>query len=72
MSRFSEDELRWVEQRRLAASALEEMRAKDLRTMTDAEAREILRRLMSHAPPVREERRYSGLVEQQRLFHSKR
>lgn len=72
MSHFSKEELRWVEQWRFAATALDEMRATELRTLTDAEARTILRRLMSQPHPLRDAVPDSGLVEQQRLFHSKR
>lgn len=72
VSRFSEEELSWVEQWRFAATALDEMRATELRTLTDAQAREILRRLMSSPRPLGEAAADSGLVEQQRLFHSKR
>lgn len=71
MSHFSDDELRWVEQWRYAAIALEELRGQELRALTDAEARIILRQVMSTPGPDASSSHTSGLVEQQRLFHSK-
>ncbi|MGH8906535.1 MAG: hypothetical protein ACRD0K_08465 [Egibacteraceae bacterium] len=71
MSRCSDDERRWMEQWRYAAAALEDMRREELRTLTDHEARVILRRLLSGPAPRSPRRGLSGLVEQQRLFHVK-
>lgn len=60
-----------MEQWRYAAIALEDMRRESLRSLTDDEARVILRRLLSGSGHRSPRRGVSGLVEQQRLFHAK-
>lgn len=62
---------RWVDRWRRAGPALEQQRRRELRDMTDKEARAAIDAalslaLSSYIPPKRQ--RYSGLVEQQALF----
>lgn len=67
----TEDELRWIEQWRYAATALEQFREQDLRALTNEQARMILRQIMAGTKPDRSSSTTSGLIEQQRILHSK-
>lgn len=58
----------WREQYRATTEALEAVRVQELAAMTDGRAREIIRSL-SAAEVWRERPDWSGLVEQQALFH---
>lgn len=64
----------WMAQWRGAAVALAEQRARELRALTEEDARAAIMALLdlgaSHIPP--ESERTSGLVIQQALFHRKR
>lgn len=65
MAKFSEDELRWMEQWQYAAAALDGVRRQELRALTDQEA------IMStHVGPAVESTT-SGLIVQQRIFRSR-
>ena len=65
----------WMAQRRAAGPQLLEVRRRELRSLTDEEAlraSEILLSVASGTPCSAERLRYSGLVDQQALFHSRR
>ena len=67
-----EDKKAWQAKHRAAMEALERIEARELMAMTDEEA---LRRLLSLRvvePVWRERPDWSGLVEQQALFHRKK
>jgi hypothetical protein len=71
----SEMELRWMEQWRRAAVALEEQRRAELQAMSDQDALAASEALLSMAQviPLKSERiTDSGLVQQQALFHRRR
>lgn len=48
--------------------AMERLRVQELMSMTDEEALRQMKLLLTAEPPWREDRKTSGLVEQQRLF----
>lgn len=65
----------WMEQWRSAGPELEEQRARELREMTDEQARvmtDAVLDLGARAPILPDRRQWSGLVVQQALFHGKR
>lgn len=65
------EQQQWMLQWRSAAVALEELRRKELRELTDEKAREISQMLLSAAPipgDPRNKSTTSGFVEQQRIF----
>jgi hypothetical protein len=57
---------------RATAEALEILRVKRLGAMTEKEAQGIMRTLTVAETPWRERRDWSGLVEQQAIFHRRR
>jgi hypothetical protein len=62
----------WLEQWKQAGKALEEQRRTELRSLTAERALAASEALLALAAPARlsaKRRSYSGLVEQQRLFH---
>ena len=69
-----EEQKLWMEQWQAAASALQQQKAKDLRTLSDSEAGQAIESLLSLAGQIyTDPKRWqtSGLVEQQRLFRKK-
>lgn len=66
---MSIDEKKWIEQWKAAALGLEEQRALELAAMTDEQARRFSEMLLALADHKDNPSGYSGLVEQQRLFH---
>ena len=62
----------YVERWRVAGEALENERYRELNEMTDAEALRISRMLLSMPPGWRADPEWSGLIEQQALFHRKK
>jgi hypothetical protein len=67
-----DDKSRWLANFRATTEILERIRARELAAMTDEEA---LRRMMSLSvpgTPWRERPDWSGLVEQQALFHRRK
>lgn len=72
MTISTEDQRRWLQQWRAAASALAEQKADELASLTEFEARKAtldLLALAEMAPLPSERLHNSGLVEQQRIFH---
>lgn len=66
---------KWMEQWQSAASALEDERRRRLASMTDAQARAATAALLdmaSRVPLPPDRLSYSGLVEQQAIFHRSR
>ncbi|HSH39276.1 MAG TPA: hypothetical protein VK993_10855 [Chthoniobacterales bacterium] len=64
---------RWMEQWRYAAKMLDEMKTRELREMTEEEARRKAEIVMEAVPHRREDvPQTSGLVEQQRWFRKAR
>ncbi len=57
---------------RATAEALEVIRVKRLAAMTEEEAQGIIESLEATETPWRERRDWSGLVEQQAIFHRRR
>ena len=66
---LNNDVAAWRKQYRDDAEFLERLRAQELMKMTDERALEIIRSLVCAQPPWRERRDWSGLIEQQDLFH---
>ncbi|MGC8553372.1 MAG: hypothetical protein ACP5O7_10970 [Phycisphaerae bacterium] len=66
---LNNDVAAWRKQYRDDIEFLERLRAQELMNMTDARALEIIRSLVCAQPPWRERRDWSGLIEQQDLFH---
>jgi hypothetical protein len=70
---MSKEELeKWRANYRATTEALEVMRAQELRDMTDEEALRRMKLLVAADPVWRERPDWSGLVEQQEIFHRKR
>jgi len=68
-------ERQWVRQWQETGKLLEEIRRKELRAMTDEEAREASDHVLSlagHFPLPPNRVAWSGLIEQQALFHRRR
>ncbi|MFN8525984.1 MAG: hypothetical protein U0821_23020 [Chloroflexota bacterium] len=66
---------RWIAQWRSASDELAEQKRRELAAMTDEEAMAISEMLLAMADPATlppERWTYSGLVEQQRIFHRRR
>ena len=59
---------KWRAVYRARMEALERVRAQELPAMTDERAREIMTLLVAAETPWRENRDWSGLVEQQAIF----
>lgn len=66
------DKQQWQAQYRATVEALERIRAQELAAMTDEQAWRIIESLNVGEPPWRERPDWSGLVEQQALFHRKK
>ncbi len=70
-----EQQREWMQQWRRAAVALEQVKRDELARMTDAEAlaaADDLLALSEHAYRDPRYETYSGLIEQQRIFHQRR
>lgn len=69
-----EQKRRWIEGWKIAGRELEELKTRELRSMTEAQAGAVsdslLQGLVFPQPPSWRDS-YSGLVDQQRIFHSK-
>lgn len=63
---------RWARQRRHAARALHDLRRRELRSLTDEQARQAIADVLDLLRDIPEGEPTSGLVEQQRLLHSGR
>ncbi len=63
------DRTQWLARYRATTEALEEIRARELHALTDEQALRIIKSLSVCEPPWRERPDWSGLVEQQALFH---
>jgi hypothetical protein len=66
------DKARWLTEYRATAEALEHIGARELAEMTDEEALRRIASLTVCGRPWRERPDWSGLVEQQALFHRRR
>lgn len=66
------DKEQWLLAYRATSEALERLRARELAAMTDEEALRQIELLCVAQPPWRERPDWSGLVEQQALFHRRR
>ncbi|HEY8749657.1 MAG TPA: hypothetical protein VIM11_16860 [Tepidisphaeraceae bacterium] len=63
------DKAEWLARFRATTEKLETIRARELAAMTDEEALRRMKLLSIAGTPWRERRDWSGLVEQQALFH---
>jgi hypothetical protein len=63
---------RWRARYRATTEALERLRVRELAAMTEEEALRKIASLCTCEPPWRERPDWSGLVEQQALFHGRR
>jgi len=63
------DKAQWRRQYQETVESLESIRAQELKAMTDAEAWRVIQSLNAAQTPWRERSDWSGLVEQQALFH---
>jgi len=68
----SESLRRWARAWESAGAFLARERARRLRAMTDDDVRAAVAVLFGGRPPTRDDRRATGLVEQQRLFRKLR
>ena len=68
----NEEKAHWRKVYRERAEALATIQAKELAAMTDEEALRRIKSLSVYEKPWRENPEYSGLVEQQALFHRKK
>ena len=66
------DKAQWLANYRDTADALERIAARDLAEMTDEECLRRIASLTVCEPPWRERPDWSGLVEQQAIFHRRR
>lgn len=66
------DKEQWRKQYRETTELLETIRTRELQAMTDEEAWHVIQSLNSFEPPWAERTDWSGLVEQQALFHRKK
>jgi hypothetical protein len=66
------DPKQWYAVRRAALEAVDRLRRQELREMTDAQAQRILATLVAADPVWRARPDWSGLVEQQAIFHRRR
>jgi len=66
------DKKRWQADYHATTEALETIRARNLAAMTDEQCLQIIETLNSFEQPWSERPNWSGLVEQQRLFHQRR
>lgn len=62
---------RWARQRRYAARALRDLRRRELRNLTDEQARQAIADVLDLLRDIPEGEPTSGLVEQQRVLHSR-
>lgn len=62
----------WREQYRATSEALERIRAQELAALTEEEALRRIKSLRAFGPIWRERPAWSGLVEQQAVFHRRR
>ena len=62
----------WLAQYRETTEILERIRLRELAAMTDEEALRIIKSLTVAEPPWRERPDWSGLVEQQDIFHRRK
>jgi hypothetical protein len=67
----TDDKESWRAAYRATSEALESLRIRELAAMTDQEALRRIKSLCVCEPPWRERPDWSGLVEQQALFHSR-
>jgi hypothetical protein len=66
------DKKQWQAQYRATVEALETIRARELANMTEEQALRQINSLSTAEPPWRERPDWSGLVEQQALFHRRK
>jgi len=66
------DKEKWQAQYRATVEALERVRAQELASMTDERALQIIKSLHVVGTPWRQRPDWSGLVEQQAIFHPKK
>jgi hypothetical protein len=66
------DKQRWLAEYRATSEVLERIRAQDLASMTDEEAYRRIMSLSVIGPAWRERPDWSGLVEQQAIFHRRK
>jgi hypothetical protein len=67
-----QDKKAWLAAYRATTEELERLRAIDLATMTDEEALRRMKLLVVCGTPWRGRREWSGLIEQQAIFHQRR
>ena len=66
------DKEKWQAQYRATVEAIERVRAQELASMTDERALQIIKSLNVVGTPWRQRPDWSGLVEQQAIFHRKK
>ena len=66
------DKEQWQKEYRRRTELLETIRMRELAAMTEEDALRIIKTLGVVEPPFRERPNWSGLVEQQALFHRRR